>query len=72
MFAGMVSIMLKCLIYYLYFVASTSAISFRSNEPYYMYFRPFQIFRKEPFFYGHDNHDQLVKIARVMLIWLLS
>ncbi|KAF9621807.1 hypothetical protein IFM89_028245 [Coptis chinensis] len=23
------------------------------------------IFRKEPFFYGHDNHDQLVKIAKV-------
>ena len=26
-----------------------------------------QIFRKEPFFYGHDNHDQLVKIAKVLL-----
>ncbi|KAK3032908.1 hypothetical protein RJ639_034956 [Escallonia herrerae] len=24
------------------------------------------IFRKEPFFYGHDNQDQLVKIARVL------
>ncbi|XWS41807.1 hypothetical protein CRYUN_Cryun17cG0114600 [Craigia yunnanensis] len=24
------------------------------------------IFRKEPFFYGHDNHDQLVKIAKVI------
>ncbi|KAF3526266.1 hypothetical protein F2Q69_00051516 [Brassica cretica] len=23
------------------------------------------IFRKEPFFYGHDNQDQLVKIAKV-------
>lgn len=23
------------------------------------------IFRKEPFFYGHDNYDQLVKIAKV-------
>ncbi|KAG4993371.1 hypothetical protein JHK82_030109 [Glycine max] len=23
------------------------------------------IFRKEPFFYGHDNHDQLVKIAKI-------
>lgn len=22
------------------------------------------IFRKEPFFYGHDNYDQLVKIAK--------
>ncbi|XP_031103809.1 casein kinase II subunit alpha-2-like isoform X2 [Ipomoea triloba] len=25
-----------------------------------------QIFRKEPFFYGYDNHDQLVKIAKVL------
>ncbi|KAF8404913.1 hypothetical protein HHK36_009808 [Tetracentron sinense] len=25
-----------------------------------------EIFRKEPFFYGHDNHDQLVKIAKVL------
>ena len=25
-----------------------------------------QIFRKEPFFYGHDNYDQLVKIAKVV------
>ncbi|KAG6736011.1 hypothetical protein POTOM_061303 [Populus tomentosa] len=24
------------------------------------------IFRKEPFFYGHDNHDQLVKVAKVL------
>jgi casein kinase II subunit alpha len=24
------------------------------------------IFRKEPFFYGHDNSDQLVKIAKVL------
>ncbi len=24
------------------------------------------IFRKEPFFFGHDNYDQLVKIARVL------
>ena len=23
------------------------------------------VFRKEPFFYGHDNYDQLVKIAKV-------
>merc|ERR1719473_65054 len=22
------------------------------------------IFRKEPFFHGHDNYDQLVKIAK--------
>ncbi|KAM0842143.1 hypothetical protein ACQ4PT_058543 [Festuca glaucescens] len=25
-----------------------------------------KIFRKEPFFYGHDNHDQLFKIAKVL------
>lgn len=25
-----------------------------------------QIFKKEPFFHGHDNQDQLVKIARVL------
>jgi len=24
------------------------------------------IFRKEPFFHGHDNHDQLVKIAKIL------
>ena len=23
------------------------------------------IFQKEPFFHGHDNYDQLVKIAKV-------
>lgn len=28
-----------------------------------------QIFRKEPFFYGHDNSDQLVKIAKVGLVF---
>ena len=22
------------------------------------------VFRKEPFFHGHDNYDQLVKIAK--------
>lgn len=27
---------------------------------------PDQIFRKEPFFHGHDNYDQLVKIAKVL------
>lgn len=27
---------------------------------------PPQIFRKEPFFHGHDNYDQLVKIAKVL------
>ena len=31
-----------------------------------------QIFRKEPFFYGHDNHDQLVKIAKVILVLSLE
>lgn len=24
------------------------------------------IFRKEPFFHGHDNHDQLIRIAKVL------
>jgi casein kinase II subunit alpha len=24
------------------------------------------IFKREPFFHGHDNYDQLVKIARVL------
>ena len=28
------------------------------------------IFRKEPFFYGHDNYDQLVKIAKVQRLLL--
>jgi casein kinase II subunit alpha len=27
---------------------------------------PSKIFRKEPFFHGHDNYDQLVKIAKVL------
>ncbi|CAI9111309.1 OLC1v1011505C1 [Oldenlandia corymbosa var. corymbosa] len=27
------------------------------------------IFRKEPFFYGHDNQDQLVKIAKVLRLF---
>ena len=31
-----------------------------------------QIFRKEPFFYGHDNYDQLVKIAKVCLVFFRS
>ena len=25
------------------------------------------IFRKEPFFHGHDNYDQLVRIAKVCI-----
>lgn len=25
------------------------------------------IFKKEPFFHGHDNYDQLVKIAKVVV-----
>ena len=29
-----------------------------------------QIFRKEPFFYGHDNYDQLVKIAKVSVKYI--
>ncbi len=26
----------------------------------------YQIFKKEPFFHGHDNYDQLVRIAKVL------
>ena len=25
-----------------------------------------QVFRKEPFFYGHDNYDQLERITKVL------
>ncbi|KAF2309676.1 hypothetical protein GH714_004562 [Hevea brasiliensis] len=32
---------------------------------YYIY-ELLKIFRKEPFFYGHDNRDQLVKIAKAI------
>jgi casein kinase II subunit alpha len=28
------------------------------------------IFKKEPFFHGHDNYDQLVKIAKVIILLL--
>ena len=31
-----------------------------------IYFVGMQIFRKEPFFHGHDNYDQLVKITKVL------
>ena len=31
-----------------------------------MNFVGLQIFRKEPFFHGHDNYDQLVKITKVL------
>lgn len=33
---------------------------------YNFYFNVTQIFKKEPFFQGHDNYDQLVKIAKVL------
>jgi casein kinase II subunit alpha len=29
-------------------------------------FTSLQIFRKEPFFHGHDNYDQLLKITKVL------
>ena len=29
-------------------------------------FQFLQIFRKEPFFHGHDNYDQLVRIGKVL------
>jgi casein kinase II subunit alpha len=28
------------------------------------------IFKKEPFFHGHDNYDQLVRIAKVKNIYI--
>jgi casein kinase II subunit alpha len=34
------------------------------QESYYLFLN--QIFKKEPFFQGHDNYDQLVKIAKVI------
>ena len=39
----------------------TCALCFRTSITYLL-----QIFRKEPFFHGHDNYDQLVKIAKVL------
>lgn len=36
-----------------------------ASESCFLFFLWWQIFRKEPFFYGHDNYDQLVKIAKV-------
>ena len=50
MFAGMV------------FCFSPSYSSFSSL----IFFFIAQIFRKEPFFHGRDNYDQLVKIAKVL------
>ena len=37
-----------------------------------LYIFPLQIFRKEPFFYGYDNHEQLVKIAKVVLTFSIQ
>ena len=37
-----------------------------SAYPFLISKRILQIFRKEPFFHGHDNYDQLVKIAKVL------
>lgn len=33
---------------------------------YFLLYSYSQIFRKEPFFHGHDNYDQLVKITKVL------
>lgn len=54
MFAGMVSGLGSHLKNYYHFLRFT-------------YSPAQQIFRKEPFFYGHDNYDQLVKIAKVYI-----
>jgi hypothetical protein len=31
-----------------------------------LFYTKLQIFKKEPFFHGHDNQDQLIKIAKVL------
>lgn len=44
-----------------------SMVSFISRTCYSIVtFNMIQIFRKEPFFHGHDNYDQLVKITKVL------
>lgn len=69
MFAGMVRLLLECPFLPLYWMTwncySFAVILMTLS----VCFHPLQIFRKEPFFYGHDNHDQLVKIAKVIVIW---
>ena len=40
--------------------------TFPSNQPSWADFVGLQIFRKEPFFHGHDNYDQLLKITKVL------
>ncbi|KAL8546408.1 hypothetical protein ACS0TY_006221 [Phlomoides rotata] len=58
MFAGMVIALIShfpCSMYFSSLLISSSCFLFLM-----------QIFRKEPFFYGHDNQDQLVKIAKVL------
>ncbi|KAF7136006.1 hypothetical protein RHSIM_Rhsim08G0094700 [Rhododendron simsii] len=58
MFAGMVSISHSAIYH-------GCILDLFGGDAYYN-LRVVQIFRKEPFFYGHDNHDQLVKIAKVL------
>lgn len=45
---------------------SHGLFSFFMSSSWFMFLM--QIFRKEPFFYGHDNQDQLVKIAKVKIL----
>lgn len=44
-----------------WYVQPAGGVAFCRPNPYQE-----QIFRKEPFFHGHDNQDQLVKIAKVL------
>ena len=62
MFAGLVR-----LVSLIFFFSKSSLLFFVTLAhvtPVFIYFH--QIFRKEPFFHGHDNQDQLVRIAKVL------
>lgn len=41
-------------------------VKFKTFNVLYVFFNFNQIFKKEPFFQGTDNYDQLVKIAKVL------
>lgn len=72
MFAGMVIVMLElCIPFSLLLLVESYMIYSLSSVMIFLVgcFFLLQIFRKEPFFYGHDNHDQLVKIAKVILVF---
>ncbi len=48
------------------YVCVDGVLYFYHCHPYEPVFNFDKIFRKEPFFHGHDNYDQLVKIAKVL------